>query len=91
MWEEAVFDRGILRAVRREVSDPDFKVQFIRQSLQVFLQNVFRRAVAAATVTQNQQFRGLRIVSLPLFVPSQTNAVAAECGGVVAGVQFSEP
>lgn len=77
MRKHAVLDRIMLRTIRRVMGHPQFDAQPIRQSLQVFLEQVVRRAVAAAAIAQNQQAVCLRVGGTALFLPPQSDAVAA--------------
>ena len=85
--EDLMFDRIVLRAVGRIVGDAQFDLQAVRQSLQVFLEQVVRGAVASAAIAQDQQARRGGVSRATVRLPPQSEAVAAEFARVVAGVQ----
>jgi hypothetical protein len=87
--EHAVFDRIVLGTVRWIVSHPNLQSQPIRQPLQVFLEQVLRGAVAAATVAQHQQPCRLGMRRATRLLPPQRHAVATSCAGVVARVEVN--
>ena len=82
-----MFDRIVLRAVGRIVGDAQFDLQVVRQSLQVFLEQVVCGAVASAAIAQDQQARRGGVSRAAVLLPPLGEAVAAEFAGVVAGVQ----
>lgn len=78
--EGEVLDGVVLRAVRRVVRDADLEAESIGQSLQVFFEEVLRRAVAAAAVAFHHEAFGLRMCRAALLLPPQRDAVAAQLG-----------
>ena len=88
--KEAVLDRIVLGAVGRVVRDSDLDAKPVRQLLEFLLKHVSRRAVAPASVAQNQQFLGPRVVRSPVFFPPRRDAVAGQFTRVVAGVQVEK-
>src|SRR3990172_5157440 len=85
--EHAMFDRVVLRAIRRIVRYAQLQPQAIRQPLEVFLEQVLLGAVAPATIAQDQQAFGLGVGRAAMLLPPQRHAVAAQFARVVAGVQ----
>ena len=70
------------------MGDAQFDLQAVRQSLQVFLEQVVRGAVASAAIAQDQQARRGGVSRAAVRLPPQSEAVAAEFARVVAGVQI---
>lgn len=87
VWKHAMFDRIVFGAIRRVVRHTQLQSQAIGQPLQVFLEQVLRRAIASAAITQNQQAFGMRIGLPAVFLPPHGDAVAAQFTRVVTGVQ----
>ena len=85
-----MLNRIVLRAVRRVVGHADLDAQPAGQLLEVFLEQIHGRAVAAAAIAQHQQFLGLGIVGPALLVPPRCQAVTGQFAGVVAGVEVDE-
>ncbi len=85
--EDLMFERIVLRAVGRIVGEVPCDLQAVRQSLQVFLEQVVCGAVASAALAQDQQARRGGVSRAAVLLSPQSEAVAAEFAGVVAGVQ----
>src|SRR5580692_8163727 len=71
------------------MSDSQLDAQPVGQALQVFLEQVLRGAVAAAAIAENQQAFGLGPGGAAVFIPPQSDAVAAQFAGVVGGVEVN--
>ena len=86
--EDAVFDRVVLRAIRRVVSHSNLDPQSIGQTLQLCLEDVTVRRIAATAIGQNQQPRRLRVASSTVyannsrigFVPKSTSGNGRPAG-----------
>ncbi len=85
--EHPVFDRIVLGTVRRIVGHTNLQPQPIGQPLEVFLEQVLRGAVAAATVAKHQQPCRLGIRRAARLLPPQRHAVATQFAGVVARIE----
>jgi hypothetical protein len=86
--EDAMFDRVVFRAVGRVVRDADLDADAVRQSLQILFEQILRRAVAASAVAFDHEAFGLRMGRAALLFPPQSDAVAAQLGGVVRRVEM---
>ena len=80
-----MFDRVVLRAMRRVVGHANRDAEPIDQPLQVFLEDVMSRVVAASAVAQEQNRLGPGVGPDAVSSPPQLEAVARELAGVVTG------
>ena len=85
--EHPVFDRVMLGTVRWIVGHPNFQPPPIGQPLQVFLEQILRGAVAAATVPKHEQPFRLGMRRSARLLPPQRQAVTTQFAGVVARVE----
>lgn len=69
MREQPMFNRVVLGSVRRIMGDANLKAEGGGEGLQVLLENVVARAVAAATITQQQSGGRVRILPPPMMGP----------------------
>jgi len=69
MSKHAMFDRIVLRAIRRIMGHAQLQSQAVGQSLQVFLEQVLRRTVASAAIAENQQTTGFRVGRPAILLP----------------------
>ena len=83
-----MFDRIVLGRIRRVVSHPDFYVDLVDKFLQVLLEQVLARIVAATTVAQQEEGGGVGPGRSPMSLPPLANAVACERAGVMTHPQI---
>ena len=88
MRKQAVFDGIVLGTVGRVVSHANRDPHAIHQPLQVFFEQILRRAVAAAAVALQQKFPRLRIRVATFGSPPLKDAGASERAGVVTGAEI---
>ena len=88
MRKATVFDRIVLRAIRRIMSHTNFSVDAIRQLLEMIFEHVPTGRVAAAAIAQQQKAGGVRIGSTAAAFPPAGEAVAGEATGVVAQAEI---
>ena len=89
--EEAAFDRIVLRAVAGIVRHADLDTQFFDQMLQVLLEEVLRRRIAAAAIAQPEDRRGVGVTRAADAVPVPAETVAGELAGVLAQADVDVP
>ena len=75
MWEQSMFDRIMLRAVRRVVCHTNLQLKPIG-------------SVAAAAIAEQQQAACIGVERTPMPSPPVRNAVATKFAGIVAGVEM---
>ena len=79
-----MFDRIVLRAVRRIVRHSNRHADRVHEVLQVFFEQMMPAVVAAATIAQQQDRRRARVGTKPVPSPPQLETVARELARVVA-------
>ena len=87
MGKEPMFNGVVFGQIGRVVCDPNFTPNFIHQTLEVALEEVLARVVAAAPVTQDQDRSRLRVVELPLVVPPIAEAITGKFAGILANAE----
>ena len=83
MRKKAVFNRVVLRAMRRIMRYTNRNVDPVDQSLQVFLENVMTTVIASSAVAQQQNRLGVGVRPLAVPLPPHAEAVASELTRVV--------
>ena len=91
MGKEPPFNRIVLRTITRVVRHPNFHANLVGQQLQIMLEDIGVRGVAAATIAQPQDRGRLRITLLANAVPIPAKAVARKLAGVVGQAEVNMP
>jgi hypothetical protein len=68
--KHAMLDRIVLGAIRRAMSDSQLDAEPVGEALQVFLEQVLRGAVAAASVAENQHAFRFGVDGVTVFFPT---------------------
>lgn len=85
-----MFNGVVLGGIGRIVSDPNLNAEFIRQGLEFLLEDVIPRAVAPATITEQQQGGRVGILELAIGEPPVTQRITGKLAGVVGGGELDK-
>ena len=88
MRKQTVLDRIVFGTVGRVVSDADLYAQLIGQFLQVFLEDVMVRMIAAPTITQAQDGGRVGISQTSILTPPGADTIASEFARVLARAEM---